>query len=255
MCGRYQLNVEAAALAATHPNATWHPNHAKQHKPRQQVRPTTQAPVLVHETSNPTFQLMKWGFSRGGSPLINARKETVLELPTFRPQMRRRCAIPVTGFYEWQKEAGPGKPSKTPFLIRSIPKAAFEDVSVAYMAGIYRTENENGQATSKFVVLTEKAASELEWLHNRQPVFLRSEKQVEEWLRMDASPTDAVKGLVDGTGFSWWRMAPDLADKYRGKVMKQKGIDAFFGSKAKTKDTQSLRVKSRLKKNKKATKK
>lgn len=255
MCGRYQLNVEAAALVATHPNAAWHPNHAEQHKPRQQVRPTTQAPVLVHENSNPTFQLMKWGFSRAGSPLINARKETVLELPTFRSQMRRRCAIPVTGFYEWQKDVGPGKPSKTPFLIRSIPKAAFEDVSVTYMAGIYRTENENGQTTLKFVVLTENAASELEWLHDRQPVFLSSEKQVEEWLTVDTSPIDAVKGLSDGNGFSWWRMTPDLTDKYRGKVMKQKGIDSFFGRSAKTENRKSLKVKSRVEKNKKGKRK
>jgi putative SOS response-associated peptidase YedK len=40
-----------------------------------------------------------------GNRMINARAETLTELPSFKPLVdRRRCIIPVDGFYEWRKE-------------------------------------------------------------------------------------------------------------------------------------------------------
>ncbi|KAI0565845.1 SOS response associated peptidase [Gracilaria domingensis] len=191
---------------------------------------------------------MKWGFSRAGSPLINARKETVLELPTFRAQMSRRCAIPTTGFFEWQKDIGPGKTSKTPFLVRGLADAKYEEATITYMAGIYRRERQSGENVDTFVVLTENSAPELAWLHDRQPVFLRDEKQVQTWLSHNVPASDAVSILEDGTGFSWWRMRSDLSDKFRGRLLKQKGLDAFFGVKGKSKKEVDLKVKPPLQK-------
>ena len=40
-----------------------------------------------------------------GNRMINARAETLTELPSFKPLVdRRRCIIPADGFYEWRKE-------------------------------------------------------------------------------------------------------------------------------------------------------
>jgi putative SOS response-associated peptidase YedK len=37
--------------------------------------------------------------------MINARAETLTELPSFKLLVdRRRCIIPADGFYEWRKE-------------------------------------------------------------------------------------------------------------------------------------------------------
>lgn len=47
MCGRYQLQLDAPALAAAHSGAVWKSGHAERHSARNQVRPTTTAPVLV----------------------------------------------------------------------------------------------------------------------------------------------------------------------------------------------------------------
>lgn len=54
---------------------------------------------------------MRWGLIpssakdvKGGANLINARGETVAIRPVFRAAfMRRRCLVPMAGYYEWQK--------------------------------------------------------------------------------------------------------------------------------------------------------
>ena len=45
-----------------------------------------------------------WMKEKPKAPHINARAETVHKLPLFREGFaKRRCLIPATGFYEWQK--------------------------------------------------------------------------------------------------------------------------------------------------------
>ena len=51
-----------------------------------------------------------------GSKMINARSETVVDKPAFkRTFFRRRCLVPVDGFYEWTKV--PGAKTKQPHYI------------------------------------------------------------------------------------------------------------------------------------------
>jgi putative SOS response-associated peptidase YedK len=52
----------------------------------------------------------------GGRKPINAKCETVRDLPTFRDAYRkRRCIVPVDGFFEWK--AIKGQKPKQPFAI------------------------------------------------------------------------------------------------------------------------------------------
>ena len=67
------------------------------------IYPTSFAPVL---TAEETFAA-RWGFERFDKKgvLINARAETVTQKQTFRKSfLERRCLIPASGFYEWDKE-------------------------------------------------------------------------------------------------------------------------------------------------------
>jgi putative SOS response-associated peptidase YedK len=46
-----------------------------------------------------------------GNRMINARAETLTELPAFKLLVdRRRCIIPADGFYEWRKEGSARSP-------------------------------------------------------------------------------------------------------------------------------------------------
>jgi putative SOS response-associated peptidase YedK len=73
------------------------------------------------ETHDTTLDLIRWGLLPSWAKdqkiawkLINARAETVATAPAFkRAFAKRRCLVPVDGFYEWKKV---GK-EKRPYLI------------------------------------------------------------------------------------------------------------------------------------------
>jgi putative SOS response-associated peptidase YedK len=82
--------------------------------PRYNVAPETSPniPVIVRQRGGNECRLMHWGLIPHwatdpsiGNRMINARAETLTELPSFKPLVdRRRCIIPADGFYEWRKE-------------------------------------------------------------------------------------------------------------------------------------------------------
>ena len=52
MCGRYQLGLAPAQVQEVHSRAVWRAGHAKRYEPRNEVRPTTYAPVIVRGVPN-----------------------------------------------------------------------------------------------------------------------------------------------------------------------------------------------------------
>jgi RNA polymerase sigma factor (sigma-70 family) len=83
------------------------------------AEPVTVADPLAELTGRELVEL-RWGivpaWKHGSVPLlINARAETAATKPTFRKALQsRRCLIPATGFYEWQKTGR----QKQPLLFR-----------------------------------------------------------------------------------------------------------------------------------------
>ena len=97
--------------------------------------------------------------------MINARSETAEERPTFRePLLHRRCVVPTTGFYEWNKQ-------KEKFLFH------YPDSTVVYLAGLW------GEIGGKrhYTILTTEPNQAVAAVHNRMPVLLAKE-QVRPWL-------------------------------------------------------------------------
>src|SRR6185295_17035477 len=83
---------------------------------RYNVSPTKSALVVFHDqgSNGIVLRFMHWGlvpsWSKAmpkGKPLFNARADGVESKPSFRVAFRRRrCVVPVSGFYEWQEVDG-----------------------------------------------------------------------------------------------------------------------------------------------------
>ena len=105
MCGRYYIEIderELRQIADEIEKKTKGPPGQMTLKAGGEVFPTDVVPV---QTGINQYLPMKWGFvGFDGKPMINARSETALEKPMFRQSMlERRCLIPASGYYEWQK--------------------------------------------------------------------------------------------------------------------------------------------------------
>ncbi|MHB1920832.1 MAG: SOS response-associated peptidase [Chitinophagaceae bacterium] len=117
---------------------------------------------------------------------INARSETMLELPSFRvPARRQRCLVPATGFYEYMQ--GPAQ-KKYPFYIFLPGERIFS------FAGLWDqwTDRTTGEILQTYTILTVPANGMMSRIHNsgkRMPLILPRERE-EAWIRQDLSTDD-----------------------------------------------------------------
>jgi len=140
------------------------------------VAPTHGAGVIVLDRDGLRFQHMRWGLVPSwakdpsvGSKLINARCETLGEKPAFRKALRsRRCIVPISGFYEWQRQ-GRGK---QPWFVMSA------DGRPLALAGLW--EEWNGLLS--FTVITVPANEKVAEIHDRMPAILSQEEAL-AWLK------------------------------------------------------------------------
>jgi len=115
MCGRFAVIKKFEDIAAFY-NAR--PFGGEEWEENYNVCPTQLIPVIVEEPDGRELRLMKWGLipswskvEKMASSMINARAETVKEKPGFRDSFKdKRCIIPASGFYEWQKLTTAKKP-------------------------------------------------------------------------------------------------------------------------------------------------
>ena len=97
--------------------------------------------------------------------MFNAKSETVQKSPAFRePYKKRRCVVPVSGFYEWARSNN----QKLPYYLTP------HDVPGMLLAGIWdRWRNKaSGDVIESFAVLTCAANEQLEFVHKRQPRYV-----------------------------------------------------------------------------------
>ena len=124
--------------------------------------------------------LLRWGLipswakdEKIGYKLINARGETVAEKPSFRAAFkRRRCLIPATGFFEWQKTTDR---TKQPYHITLADGRPFA------FAGLWERWEQGGPPVETCSIITTSATEELQPIHDRMPVILPTEAY-DEWL-------------------------------------------------------------------------
>ena len=177
MCGRFTLYASPGEVATLF-DLPEEPILA----PRYNVAPT-QPVGLVRLNPNSherEWALTHWGLIPSwskdpsiGARMINARSETVAEKPSFRAAFkRRRCLVPVSGFYEWKKLAK----GKQPHYITA------PDGEPLAIAGLWEYwEGADGSALESCTLLTTTANDLMSPLHDRMPVFIAPE-DFAEWL-------------------------------------------------------------------------
>jgi putative SOS response-associated peptidase YedK len=160
--------------------------------PRYNIAPQQKVATIMRD---PGVKMvgMRWGFipfwakdMKIGNRMINARSEKVAESRVFKPSFeKKRCLIPVSGFYEWQKA---GK-IKRPMTIRMTSKEPFT------LAGIYSTwKAPSEKIIMSCAILTTEPNKIMEPVHNRMPVILPRENET-TWLDID-SDKDTLLSLL-----------------------------------------------------------
>jgi len=125
---------------------------------------------------------LRWGLipswaqdSKIGYKLINARAETISSKPSFRAAFKsRRCLVPASGFYEWQKLDGGKK--KQPYYIK--PKEG-EILVFAGIAECWVTPT--GDPIESYSIVTTSSNKTMQSVHDRMPVIL-DPKDFDKWL-------------------------------------------------------------------------
>ncbi|WP_350332970.1 SOS response-associated peptidase [Coralliovum pocilloporae] len=194
MCGRYALNSELFEV-----QQAFKVDEQPQWAARYNITPTQPAFIVHRQSQERTGQLVRWGFvpswakdPAAMSLIINARSETLEEKPSFRAAYKhRRCLVPATGFYEWQRS---GK-TKTPYW---VPPAGGGLIA---FAGIWETWSDAaGTEMDTMAILTTEANATLAAIHHRQPVVIHPD-QFDAWLGIDPVSPSELKEMT--------RPAPD----------------------------------------------
>ena len=149
--------------------------------------PTHTVPILRHEESVVVVDPMQWGLVPSwskdpsvGSKMINARSETITEKPSFRQSVPgRRCIIPMSGFYEWDR-TDPKR--KVPYFVTR------EDGCLMLVAGIW-TPSPALEGRHTFSLITRESVDDLSYIHSRSPVELHADDAL-EWMCNPVPPLE-----------------------------------------------------------------
>jgi putative SOS response-associated peptidase YedK len=135
------------------------------------VAPTDEAAVVVERDGRRAVVRYRWGLVPSwvdpgrASRAFNARAETVATSGLFRDAYRRRrCLVPVDGFYEWRREGA----ARRPVRIHDP-----EDRPLA-LAGLWtgRKDAGTGDWLRTFTIVTTRPNGFMEPIHDRMPVVI-----------------------------------------------------------------------------------
>lgn len=159
--------------------------------PRANIAPSQEVGVIV--AGSITYDNYKWGLMPKWAKdnkyaMINARSETISEKAWFKEAFTNfRCLVPVSSFFEWDKE-------KNPHLIKLKEKKIF---ALAGICNIWKP-NKNSKAISTFCLITCEANKFMSDIHHRMPVIINKEDYA-EWLNPNNKDLDSLNEMLKPT--------------------------------------------------------
>ena len=203
MCGRFMQERPVSDLAeifgaeplAVDPGGRWN------------IAPTDEALVVVERDERRAITSYRWGLiphwatdTRIASRTFNARAESVATMPAFRESFRRRrCLVPVDGFYEWRRVGS-----------KRLPYRVFQpDGRPLALAGLWSgwRNLDTDEIRRTFTIVTTTPNAAVADLHDRMPVIVPEEA----WSRwLDPAPADPgeLRALLEPTDAVELEIAP-----------------------------------------------
>jgi putative SOS response-associated peptidase YedK len=162
-------------------------------KPRYNISPTQDAPVVVKEESR-SLELFRWGLIPSWSKemktaykMMNARAETLLGSRIFKRLLeKKRCLVIADGFYEWKKEGEDKIPMR--IFLKSKKPFAF--------AGLWdRWKSPEEKEIRSFTIVTTGPNDFMAPIHHRMPVILKQDFEA-AWLDPSLPVPEAMEMLT-----------------------------------------------------------
>lgn len=166
------------------------------------VKPSYKIPILVRQDGKREAKLARWGLVpqwaktvKVGYKMINARAETLLEKPSFKPLIKSaasRCVIVADAYYEWLKREHKSQKAE-------VFRFSLAEGELFTMAGLWTTWHspQDEEVVSCTLITTEANNDVLKaTLHERMPVVYRTDEEIEAWLGDQVDGPAAVKLLT-----------------------------------------------------------
>jgi len=191
MSGRFTLAAAPEAVADEFGvgGVGWFP-------PRYNIAPSQPIAIVRHVRGRREFALVRWGFvpswakdPRRYGPLINARAEGLLDKPAFRGAIQyRRCLIPATGTYHWERS--PGAARARPWFVRP------REGGLCALAGLWDPWlGADGSEVDGAAIVTVAAGQDVAGLADRMPALI-APGDYDRWLDSDRYPAAAAVSLL-----------------------------------------------------------
>jgi putative SOS response-associated peptidase YedK len=202
MCGRAYETYTEAELASLDDHGE--PPDIDWLAPNYNMAPSETSPVVLIRDDRRVFEPFRWGLvpswatsvqAAANYSLINARGEEITEKRSYAEAFqRRRCVVPLSGFYEWKRDGR----HKRPFAIH------LRDQPVMAVAGVWERWQPAGQVQPihSFSIVTTAANDLMADIHDRMPVIL-DRQDIDHWLDPDVHEPERVLPLLRPCPSEW----------------------------------------------------
>ena len=213
MCGRFNLTATPEQVIETYKL-----HRLPRYETSYNIPPNQKILTIVQlEDGSNKAVYLHWGLIPHWSKdrkisrnLINARAETLAEKPAFKSAyLQRRCIIPATGFYEWQKT----EHGKQAYCISQ------QYQQLVSFAGLWEYWEHQKETIYSCTIITTAANELMKQIHQRMPVIINNDN-IDQWLNKQASlestqpllACDAYQGM-ELKPVSDWVNSPSHNDK------------------------------------------
>src|SRR6266496_1323118 len=158
-------------------------------KPRYNIYPTLQAPVIVNQNGHAVAEQMGWGLIPKGAKntnsvfrykTYNVPSEKILAKHSWATAVRHnRCLVPANGFYQLAEQDG----KKRAYYVQ------LKDAPLFAFAGIYSKWDDAGVEHSTYSVITSETPHSLRHIADRMPIIL-SQSEETRWLNTSVTDTN-----------------------------------------------------------------